>query len=237
MKNSVPDRTHFETSQGNRMAVVLLLLAGCAEQAPPQTPSTPVTDSAMSSPEAVRAADRTGDDSADIDKSTSVADNSFDFKPLTLNNLPQASVSESGGAKSGISVDPEQQIQTIIARLQPLQVLLGQWRGTTRREYENFKAVDNHEWVWDLRTKKDRPALTIKSDKSPYLKTGSLSWDTSRDMFSLVAVDASGATRQFSGDFTEPVHEIVGSDEWFSKKLPALTGGMYGAVIGVSRLL
>ena len=138
----------------------------------------------------------------------------FEFKPLTLNGVTGSSTDAANAASKP---DPEKQIQTIIAKLQPLQVLLGQWRGTTRRDYENFKAVDNHEWVWDLRTKPDQPALTIQSDKSPYIKTARLTWDTAQSKFVLTVVDPAGVTKEFSGDFTDPVHEIVGSDDKLHK--------------------
>ncbi len=137
----------------------------------------------------------------------------FELKPLTLSNLARPSEAEGGNSKTTAAGDSEKQIQSIIGHLQPLQILLGQWRGTTRREFENFKAVDSHEWVWDLRNDPGKPALTIESDKSPYLKTGRLSWDVERQLFTLTATDTSGTTRSYSGDFSEPVHEIVGSDD------------------------
>ena len=138
----------------------------------------------------------------------------FKFKPLTLNGITGSSTDAANAASKP---DPEKQIQTIIAKLQQLQVLLGQWRGTTRRDYENFKAVDNHEWVWDLRTKPEQPALTIQSDKSPYIKTARLTWDTAQSRFVLTVVDPAGVTKEFSGDFTDPVHEIAGSDDKLHK--------------------
>ena len=196
-----------------RIGIGLLLLAGCSEQAPSEIPASPANVPGTNRTESARVSDPGVTDSADKSQPAPITDNSFDFKPLTLNNLPRNPANGGDEAVSAAVIDPEQQIQAIIAQLKPLQVLLGQWRGTTRREYENFKAVDTHEWVWDLRTRPDRPALAIKSDKSPYLKSGSLSWDPARDTFTLVTADASGATRQFTGDFSEPVHEIVGSDD------------------------
>jgi hypothetical protein len=145
------------------------------------------------------------------------ADDAFEFKPLALSNLPSGSGTDSSSVSSGGEGDSEKQIQSIIAHLQPLQILLGQWRGTTRREFETFKAVDNHEWIWDLRTDPKRPALTLNSDKSPYLQRGRLSWDGATEKFTLTATDASGVTREFTGDFSEPVHEIVGSDDKLHK--------------------
>jgi hypothetical protein len=135
-----------------------------------------------------------------------------DFKPLSLGNVPSSAVA--APPKTGTTaVDPEQQLQEIIRRLQPLQVLLGRWRGTTRREFESFKAVDAHEWVWDLRTNPGHPALVLQSDKSPYLRTARLSWDPETRSFTLRATDASGTERVLAGDFTEPVQDVVGPDD------------------------
>ncbi|MFM7059285.1 MAG: hypothetical protein ACKO2P_20415, partial [Planctomycetota bacterium] len=113
------------------------------------------------------------------------------FAPLNLTALG-GRTSDSSKSQSGSAGSAEQQIQAVIRQLQPLQVLLGQWRGTTRREFESFKAVDSHEWVWDLRTDPAQPALTLNSDKSPYLRKGRLTWDTRQQKFLLTAVDAEG---------------------------------------------
>ncbi len=141
----------------------------------------------------------------------------FELKPLSLSGLSGQKSDGGDDSAAGGKSDTEKQIQSIITHLQPLQILLGQWRGTTRREYENFKAVDNHEWVWDLRTDAKNPALTINSDKSPYLKQGRLSWNIDEQKFTLTATDAAGTKREFVGDFTDPVHEIVGSDDKLHK--------------------
>ena len=136
----------------------------------------------------------------------------IEFKPLQLSGLPGTDdAAHANTAAAGKSV--EVRIREIISALQPLQVLLGQWRGTTRREYENFKAVDSHEWVWDLRTKPDEPALVITSDKSPYIRTARITWSAPEQQFVMIATDAAGVARTLAGTFTDPPHEIVGSDD------------------------
>ena len=190
--------------------ISFLLVSGCSEEtsttaipaspAPAEPSPGPVAGSRTVTVEAPAGAGKVGNDE-------------FEFKPLTLDNLPGGAGADGSASKGGGKVDSEKQIQAIIAHLQPLQILLGQWRGTTRREFETFKAVDNHEWIWDLRTDPERPALTINSDKSPYLKKGRLSWDAASEKFTLTATDAGAVTRDFTGDFSEPVHEIVGSDD------------------------
>lgn len=191
------------------------MIAGCSEDS---SSSATATESvpASASPETVQSPSlaATPSPQSTTDATATKAEPKFEFKPLTLNGVTGSATDSADPAPKP---DPEKQIQTIIAKLQPLQVLLGQWRGTTRRDYENFKAVDNHEWVWDLRTKPDQPALTIQSDKSPYIKTARLTWDTAKNKFVLTVVDPAGVTKEFSGDFTDPVHEIVGSDDKLHK--------------------
>lgn len=199
-------------SNGTIHALWLSLFAmtcGCADDGSSDTAST-----GNAVPEAVVAAAALPATSASKSAdSNSNGGEVFELKPLSLSNLPGNSTSAGSGPTSGSNTDSEKQIQSVISHLQPLQILLGQWRGTTRREFENFKAVDNHEWVWDLRTDPQKPALTIGSDKSPYLKKGRLSWDVTREKFTLTATDSTETERTFVGDFTEPVNEIVGSDD------------------------
>lgn len=198
---------HFTLGVG-----VLLLAGGCADEPPApvsvENVSTTTAESVATSLPGVSPVDQ---------PAAPVAEETFELKPLTLSNLPGSSGASAEGAGSGSKQDSEKQIQSVISHLQPLQILLGQWRGTTRREFENFKAVDNHEWVWDLRTQPNQPALTLESDKSPYLKKGRLSWDVKEQRFTLTAIDAAGVERSYVGDFSEPVHEIVGSDDKLHK--------------------
>ncbi|MEJ7594212.1 MAG: hypothetical protein WKF77_21965 [Planctomycetaceae bacterium] len=199
----------MERSFGIHYAVAVgmtLMFAGCGGDEPSSTSTT-------ESPMQAASASAEPATSADNSKSAPAAvksEEKFDFKPLALNAVGG---STTDATSTGSKLDPEMQIRNVIARLQPLQILLGQWRGTTRREYENFKAVDIHEWVWDLRSNPAQPALTIQSDKSPYIKTGRLTWDSELNKFAMTVTDPAGMTRQFTGDFTEPVHEIVGSDD------------------------
>lgn len=191
-----------------------LLFVGCGED------GTTSGDSAASPEVVVPASEQSQNTTGmDSDKTAKAeqTEESFELKPLSLSGLSGSKNAGGDDPASAGQSDTEKQIQSIITHLQPLQILLGQWRGTTRREYENFKAVDNHEWVWDLRTDAKNPALTISSDKSPYLKQGRLSWNVNDQKFTLSATDTAGTKREFVGDFTDPVHEIVGSDDKLHK--------------------
>lgn len=159
-----------------------------------------------------------------------------DFAPLSLNALAGRQPAAAASATESVSAaERERLIQSVIEKLQPLQVLLGQWRGTTRREYEGFKAVDAHAWVWDLQTTPEQPALVMQSDKSPYLRTARLTWDTARQQFALTATDATGSTRQYYGDFTEPVREEVGSDDKLHRVFRLALNQDEAALVGDSR--
>lgn len=108
--------------------------------------------------------------------------------------------------------DDDSSREAAMEALKPLQVILGKWRGTTRREYERFKAVDHHEWVWDLKSDPDQPALVMESDKSPYFRSASLTWDAKDKQFRLTGITPEKETQVYTGDFTEPVREVEGDD-------------------------
>lgn len=102
--------------------------------------------------------------------------------------------------------------QAVMEALKPLQVMLGKWRGTTRREFDRFKAVDNHEWIWDLKTNPQQPALVMKSNKSPYYRSASLTWNPAKQAFEMTATTPKKETHTFVGTFSEPVREVEGDD-------------------------
>jgi hypothetical protein len=189
------------------LAAMLMLSPGCGPDSPenPETVTSGGTPADAGQTDSGAASGRTP-----TSGSTSKPDDEFDFAPIGLSSLAgEEQTTEATVASASV----EQQMRSVIQRLQPLQVLLGQWRGTTRREYDGFKAVDSHNWIWDLQTDPARPALQISSDKSPYLRDASISWDFSTGKFVLTAIDAEGIKRILQGDFTDPVHEVIGDDD------------------------
>jgi len=196
----------------NTTFLILLLTAvsGCSDSVDPA--SQTVENAATADTSGISESD-TSQSAAPVEPQPRNSGNASDdvtFEPLGLSALSGGSNSESSaaGTESGA-----QQVRDVIDQLKPLQVLLGKWRGTTRREYEGFKAVDSHEWVWDLQTDPTLPALRVRSDKSPYIRDARLSWDVAARQFILRMTDASGVTRTLTGQFTDPVHEEVGSDD------------------------
>ena len=185
-----------------------MLLPGCSE-----TGENPAASTLPAAAPSAASADSTPvarDASISEPASTAAADPVPEFRPLALSGLGPA---QSKSRDSATQMTASQKIQSVISHLQPIQILLGKWRGTTRREYESFKAVDSHEWVWDLRTNPEQPALVMASDKSPYLRSSRLSWDIAAEKFILTGLDADGRERRFTGDFTETPHEVTGSDD------------------------
>ncbi|MBL8815941.1 MAG: hypothetical protein JNL58_07905 [Planctomyces sp.] len=210
--------------------VCILLLPGCgadnaeltsAHQMPAtqstQATSRPPEDAQQSSTQPEKPqAEKTEAEKTQAGSESSDAGAEDEFAPLAIGALGGRTASENSGA-GGTDTDQEQSIQAIIERLRPLQVMLGKWRGTTRKEFDGFKAVDQHEWVWDLTSKPDQPALIMNSDKSPYLRTARLTWLPDKQLFRLDAQDPDGRARAFEGNYTDEVHEVVGSDDKLHK--------------------
>lgn len=198
--------------------VLVLLTAGCGgdDSAGAPVESTPVGAQASGSAggesqAGAGAAVAAGTGAGTNGESGGESGDSFDFAPLGLTALSEDEPGRSDSADAGESRN--QRVRTVIERLKPLQVLLGDWRGTTRREFEGFKAVDSHEWIWDLQTDPDQPALLMTSDQSPYLRSARLTWDRDTKQFVLHTTDPDGLVRRLTGDFTDPVHEEVGGDD------------------------
>lgn len=183
----------------------VVLLAGCGEATTPEPASS-----------APNASEVGAVDSLSVDSSEAVPavdeERPMEFAPLSMNGGANTATTAANTTALG-SANSEQQHLDIMKNLKPLQVMLGAWRGTTRKEYGISKAVDNHEWIWDLQTDPQQPALTLTSDKSPYLKAARLTWLPSTAKFQLKATNLDGVAREYIGDYTDPVHEIVGPDD------------------------
>lgn len=175
------------------------LLCGCSEDAGPTATTGESSEQIVSQTQQPAA--------APADSEPEPADDD-EFKPLSLGPIPGSQPAAPTATDSASA-----QADSVIEALKPLQIMLGQWRGTTRRDFEGFKAVDKHEWIWDLQTDASKPALVVASDKSPYLKTARLTFDVSRELFELTATDKDGVERSFEGTYSEPVREIVGPDD------------------------
>ena len=135
-------------------------------------------------------------------------------KKLTLAPLDMGRDPVGGSAEPGAkTASAEDRMNAVIERLKPLQVLLGGWRGTTRREFDGFKAVDQHEWVWDLQSERENPALVMSSGgKSPYVDEARLTWRNEFKDFQLTVTSPEDEKRVFVGQFSKPVEDVAGDD-------------------------
>lgn len=106
-----------------------------------------------------------------------------------------------------------QQRRKLLEAMQPVQVLLGKWKGTTQKEFGDFKGLDEPEWVWDFQSDPDRPALVMHSDNSPYFHEARLTYLSENQKFELKTTDPEGKERTFVGDFLKPVEHFQGDDQ------------------------
>jgi ribosomal protein L24E len=113
---------------------------------------------------------------------------------------------DSVGAGPG-GVDSPAVIEDVMSALQPLQILLGSWNGTTRRAL-----LDQPQWIWDLQTNPAQPALMMKSEKGTYLKQARLTFLKATQEFELTGTDGEGTKRVYRGSLVEPVKEEIGDD-------------------------
>lgn len=108
------------------------------------------------------------------------------------------------GATSN-SAATEQQAESVLSAMQPLQILLGKWNGTSRKAQ-----LDAPEWVWDFRSNRSQPALKFQSEKNVYIRSGELTYlpDERKYQFSWSTPD--GEQRVLKGDFTKAVQDVAG---------------------------
>jgi hypothetical protein len=92
--------------------------------------------------------------------------------------------------------------------LRPLQVVVGRWRGNTRRE----NVLHESSWAWDHTTDPTHPALVMTSTKNPFFKEARLTFDPDASKYLLTLKEPSGATRRLEGTFAEEPKDVPGDD-------------------------
>ena len=169
----------------------VLAIAGCGADTKPDTDT--------SSP---------GSDHAGIDQNVTQSPNAGkrSFKPLELDN-------ESGSsAHLQPQLTAEQRAQRVLDKLQPFQVMLGKWRGTTFKKVGQFHSVEEVQWVWDFKTDETQPALVMATKTSPYFQRGRLTYLVDEEKFQFTAVDKEGSELTYVGDFTVPPQDTAGGN-------------------------
>jgi hypothetical protein len=130
------------------------------------------------------------------------------FDAITLGG-DSGSKSASSGSVPGTEAE---EMESVVQAMQPLQIMLGKWRGTTNQKFKGFSAVEELEWIWDFRSNRAQPALVVKSDKSPYMREGRLTYLTADKTFQLTATTPEGVQHVMRGKFEREPDEFTGDD-------------------------
>lgn len=172
----------------------LLLFGGCGQPGP--TPTAPQAESAggLATPPAVEPV-ATADGNVPPPSRRQAA-------PVKLN------LTSAGGEASADPVDEAARVDSVMAALRPLQILLGRWNGTSRKA-----VLDQPEWVWDLTTDRRQPALVLTSDKGVYIHEGRLTFLTASQEYEFSVKDGEGNRRVYRGAFSKPVQDVPGDDQ------------------------
>lgn len=180
------------------LALVLpLAVLGCGGGNPP--------------PKAKPVAAKTGDEAspaASAAETSEVEQPKPKFEAVTLGS-DASSTSSATGASEGTEAE---KMETVVQALKPLQIMLGKWRGTTNQKFKGFSAVEELEWIWDFRTDRAQPALTVKSDKSPYIREGRLTYLPQEQLFQFTVKNPDGVEHVMRGKFEREPEEFTGDD-------------------------
>jgi hypothetical protein len=122
------------------------------------------------------------------------------IKPIEIN--------ASGSAGTTAAADTGERVESARAALKPLQILIGNWNGTSRKAM-----LDQPNWVWDLKTDPKQPAIRIKSEKGQYVRDGRLTFSPASQEYEFTATDGDGKQRVFRGNFSQEVQDVAGDDK------------------------
>lgn len=195
----------------------LLICLGCGGSPPPTPPTAPVATVPGAAPLVT---------APQAPTATTVEATAEDDTPLPTISLGGSSKSpatgpSTAGATTAVAAGPVNSVQNrrqVVAAMNALQVMLGSWKGTTNKEFGEFKALESPIWVWDFRSQPGQPALTLKSDKSQYITEARLTYLTDREVYQMTAKDKDGAVHTLEGQFSEPVQEFEGDDRRVHRK-------------------
>jgi hypothetical protein len=209
---------------GSRIALFALLAtcSGCGSSPPPSPPIAPAatpTAPVAAAPQAPVATPVAAPVEAPAE----------DDAPLPTISLggsksptTGSSATKTTSPTAAAAVSTVQNRRKVVAAMNALQVMLGSWKGTTNKEFGEFKALENPSWVWDFRSQPGQPALMLKSEKSQYVTEARLTYLTDRDIYQMTAKDKEGQTHTLEGQFAAPVEEFEGDDRRVHRKYKLL---------------
>lgn len=129
------------------------------------------------------------------------------FQPVTLGGNQSTSGSSADGAPE------EQKFDNVLEALKPLQIMLGEWGGTTFKKFDGFSSVETLDWVWDLQSNPAQPALVMQADKSRYYENARLTYLADKQKYRLTVTDKDGQKKVYEGEFSVPLTKIPGDDD------------------------
>ncbi len=194
------------------LACGVWLVAGCGSHpAPAPTVATPTTPAPVVTTPAAPA--------AGLAAPAPVAE--LPLPTISLGGPSTPTAGTEAGSKATPAVSAANSLERrrlVVAAMDGIQVILGSWKGTTQKEVGNFKALDAPVWVWDFRTERGQPALTMKSEKNLYVTDARLTYFPERQIYQMIAHDKVGKARTLEGQFTSPVEEFEGDDRRMQKR-------------------
>lgn len=194
------------------LCVLCLLLIGCGGNAVPVAESTPAPPEAVPAPvSSVQSPVVASEAEPPSMAPPSIPSISLSGTPAPSTNSVNASPVPATGAGS-VTTGAESR-RVVLKAMDPLQIMLGSWRGTTQKPVGDFKGLDEPNWVWDFKTDRDHPSMVMKSESGHYFREARLTYVPERDLYQLSAIDSQGKSREFEGAFEQPVERFQGDDD------------------------
>ena len=198
---------NFSTLAARSTLLVTALFLGCGDGSPPP-----------SSAEKPKPASRSKATAADQEyastESAAAKPKKTKFQPVQLGGDAGGAAGAGGDPAGKPKLNGEERSRAVINALQPLQILLGDWRWITNKEFAGMKkAGEDLKWVWDFQTDEVQPSLTATSAVHPYFQQVWLTYLPDDEKFKATARTPEGQTRVFLGSWTdggEPKEESDG---------------------------
>ncbi len=128
-------------------------------------------------------------------------------RPLQLNNI-----TGNNTANEKIELAGVQRTEAIRKALDPLQIMVGSWRGESRGTTGGFGSLEESAWRWDY-SNRQQPALLVESETSPFLREAKMTYWPNKEVFTLTGQDGEGIARNFEGIFTETPRDVPGDND------------------------
>jgi ribosomal protein L24E len=148
---------------------------------------------------------------SDPSPTTTISDTSIQGEAPTSKSPRRRSVApvEIGGSAVETTAKlTAQNSESVRAALKPFQVLLGKWRGLSKKANS-----EESEWAYDWVTDPQKPGLKITSVKGIYIREGRLSYRSDEDLFEFKTTDGSGQQHVYTGSLIEPVRDVPSDDK------------------------